>query len=323
MGIKEDLKDILTDKYISGTEIAKQLGVTRQYVSRSVKDLQEDGIQIDVDQRNGYRLSPNQDIMTVKKISSLLNTKYIGKKLYVLDEIDSTNNYAKELAKENAPEGTLVISDCQTGGKGRMGREFVSPHNAGLYYSVILRPKLAFPDSQLITSAAAVAVAETIDEVCNVNTKIKWVNDIFLNNRKICGILTEGGLSVESGLLEYAVCGIGINVFESKAYSGLENNSIATTIETETGKRFSRNKIAAVLSNKLEKNLEELHSRKFLTVYRKKSNIINQPVIVTINGEEKNAIAIGIDDNASLIVKFENDEIKHLNSGEARIRKNL
>jgi BirA family biotin operon repressor/biotin-[acetyl-CoA-carboxylase] ligase len=320
MTVKSKLKELLnTEEYISGAEIARQLGVTRSSVSKSIKELKEDGVDIDVKLKVGYKLNKYRDFLLESEISKNLHTDKIGRKLIIFDEIDSTNNYAKQLARNGEPEGTVIISDCQVKGKGRLGRDFVSPKDAGLYFSVILRPDFPMELSQLITSCAAVAVAETLDEVCNVETNIKWVNDIFLNGRKLCGILTEASVSFEAGNLDFAIVGIGINVFNKKSDMPKELDKIVTSIEEETGNRFSRNIIAAKLCDKLEEKINDIESRSFLDVYRKKSNLIGKYVLADFNNEQKKAEVIDIDDNAAIVLRLEDDKIVHMNSGEVRV----
>ena len=133
------------------------------------------------------------------------------KKLY-FEELDSTNSYLKEMAAKGAQEGTIIIANRQSAGRGRLGRSFFSPEEKGIYMSILLRPDISLERAVLITSMAAVAVAEAIEQVSGIQTKIKWVNDIFLNKKKVCGILTEAGIDAETGTLEYAVLGIGVNV---------------------------------------------------------------------------------------------------------------
>ena len=320
--VKEKVRETLRkDKFISSVEMGNEFGVTRSAVSRAVKELQSEGYDIEVKSHSGYRLIGTQDVISIKDIYSKLKTKYIAKDIMYFDEIDSTNNYAKQLARSNVAEGTVVLANTQLNGKGRLGRTFISPKDCGIYYSLILRPNLPFRDSQLITAAAAVAVSRAVDEICGTKTSIKWVNDIYLNGKKICGILTEGQLSIETGKLDYAVIGIGLNVRKPKINISDDLSKIITNIEAETGERFERNDIIAAISNKFEEILDDIDSREFLKEYKEKSNLIGRDVVIVWNGNEEDAKVIDIGEDASLIVKLADGSIRSLNSGEAKIKK--
>ena len=317
---KDKICEQLNDKeIITGTILAERLGITRSFVSKAVKELQADGVQIITKRQHGYKFAEGYDYINKKIIKENLNTKYIGSNIIVLNSVDSTNDYAKQLAKSEFENGTIVISDSQTGGKGRMGRRFFSPHNFGLYYSVLLKPEISIELSQYITACAAVATAETIDKLGDTETEIKWVNDIYLGGKKLVGILTEASIGFEECSLDYVVIGIGINVFAVRKHLPRELFNVATSIEDETGKRLSRSVLAAELSNNLEKQLDNIASGDFIKTYREKSCIMGKKVSVTKNGKEVIGTAIDIDDKAALVVQFDNGEILHLNSGEARI----
>ena len=317
---KDKICQQLNDKeFITGTVLAERLGITRSFVSKSVKELQADGVQIITKRQHGYKFAEGYDYLNKKVIKENLKTKYIGSDIIILNSVESTNNYAKQLAKSEFTNGTIIISDNQTGGKGRMGRRFFSPHNFGLYYSVLLKPDISIELSQYITACAAVATAETIDKLGDTETQIKWVNDIYLGGKKLVGILTEASIGFEECSLDYVVIGIGINVFNVKKNLPRELFNVATSIEDETGIRLSRSILAAELSNNLEKHLDNMATGEFIETYRAKSCIMGKKVAVSRNGKEVIGTAIDIDDKASLVVQFDDGEILHLNSGEARI----
>ncbi len=185
--------------------------------------------------------------------------------------------------------------------------------------SIILRPEMDIESSQLITSCVAAAAASAIDTICGTDTQIKWVNDLFLNGKKICGILTEASVSFESGTLDFAVVGIGINVRSVVNVFPEELLKTATSIQDETEKLFDRSEIIAEVITSVEKYLNELPDRKFLEEYKKRSFIIGKRVIVTKAGEKREAIATGISENAGLEVIYDDGQKEVLNSGEARI----
>ena len=210
-----------------------------------------------------------------------------------------------------------MITEKQKGGKGRLGRPFYSPEGNGLYMSVLCRPEINVDCAPLITSFTAVAVAKAIEKLSGQDVNIKWVNDVYMNGKKICGILTEAGFDFEGGTVDYAVIGIGINVLGTDFPEELIN--IATSIEKETGLKISRNDLAAEVLNNLENMSCEIKNKKYLDTYRKKSNVIGKRIKVTYGSQVFYAEALDINENAALIVKTE-DGIKTLNSGEVSIK---
>ena len=246
-------------------------------------------------------------------ISPLEISKNLQKNIQILyfEEIDSTNNYIK--TKADSPEFLTVIANSQTSGKGRMNRNFHSPQNSGIYMSILLKPKFKAENSVLITAAAAVAVSEAIESLCPVNTKIKWVNDIFINNKKVCGILTEGSLNPD-GSFNYAVLGIGINAYMPKNNFPEEIRNIAGAVFKEE-KENLRNRLISLIINNFLRYYNDLEKRDFLEIYKQKSLVLGKE-IVTPNGK---ALALDIDDNCRLSVEYKNGEKQFLSSGEISI----
>jgi len=322
MSVKENvLKELLrTDSFVSGQELAESLSVSRNAVWKAVKNLENDGYIIDAVNNRGYRLKNGYKFLSAEIIQNGLDTKEYGKNIYVLDEVDSTNNYAKKLASSGALNGTAVISDYQTAGKGRMGRSFFSPKGTGLYMSVIIRPDIDMISAQLITSCTAVAVSEAVEKLCGSDVKIKWVNDLFLNGRKLCGILTEASMSFEEKKLEYAVIGIGVNIKTSENISD-ELKSVMTSIEEETGKLIDRNYLCSEILNNLERHILNLQTRDFMEGYRQRLFIFGKRVEIIQNNIKRTGKAVDIDRNANLIVRLDDDSEITVNSGEARIIK--
>lgn len=324
MSNKEKILNILLDNkgnYVSGEDIANSLQISRNAVWKSISKLKEEGISVISSKKLGYMLPSDLDILSKEEISNALIDELKGTEIHLLNTVDSTNDYAKMLAKQDAPEYTLVVADTQTHGKGRMGRTFTSPSGTGIYMSFVLRPKASLETAQLITSCVAVAISKAIDTLCNCSSKIKWVNDIFLNDKKISGTLTEGAINFENGSFEYAIVGIGINVRSVKNIFDGELSSIATSIEDETGLKISRSRLIAEVFNNVYMQLQSIDEKSFIKEYKKRSLIVGKDVIVSENGQEVFAKAIGIDKTAGLIVQFEDGSTKVLNSGEARIRK--
>lgn len=322
MPLKDKVLAVLEEnkgKSVSGSEIARSVGMTRSAVWKAVKTLREEGYSICAVTNRGYCLSEESDFLSEPSIVPNLRTKALGRKIDVFKTIDSTNNFAKSLAQLGAVHGTTVVSEVQTQGKGRMGRDFYSPMGMGVYMSVILRPKLSVEHSLLITSCAAVAVAEAIEKVAGIECKIKWVNDIYAGGKKLCGILTEASVDVEQGGLEYAIVGMGINVQNVTFPKNLAD--VATSVKMESGKSVSRSQLAAEILNCLEECLETIRDKSFLEEYRRRSNVIGMRIEVTHNEISEEMDCIGIDEISRLLVRLDSGEEKALTSGTVRIVK--
>ena len=255
------------------------------------------------------------------KIDKELLCSQIPNKLIICDEVDSTNNVAKELCKSGESEGTIIVANTQTGGKGRQGRSFYSSSENGLYFSIILRPKIKPEDCTLITTLASVAVSCAIENTTNKNPSIKWVNDIILNDRKICGILTEAGFESSGDKLDYVILGIGINIAPPNDGFPKELENIAGAIfDGVIPKGFCESLLASIV-RAFFKYYYTLDKKEYMSEYTKKSNIIGKDVDVYIGNTVISGIATDIDDNAHLIVKDKNGNLHSFGSGEARVRK--
>ena len=305
--------------YISGSALAEKLGVSRNAVWKAVKALESEGYIIDSVTAKGYRLSKDSNHLSEHLISSKLTASVLGKRIIVLDEIDSTNNYAKELTAKDKSNGTIIVADRQTAGKGRMGRSFVSPSGKGLYMSVILRPEFSLHIAPLITSAVAVAVAEAIESLCDTDIRIKWVNDLYLNGKKICGILTEGSMDMEMRAMDIAVIGIGINVRSVEGCFDEELSKRASSIEDETGIVIDRNALCAAVINYIDIYLNRIENRSYLREYRRRELLTGNEITANVGNETITGKAVGIDRNANLMVELENGIVRSLSSGEANL----
>lgn len=239
--------------------------------------------------------------------------------LHHLPETDSTNTYCKQLARSGAPHGTVVIAEHQTGGRGRLGRTFCSPKNAGLYCSVLLRPDWNTDTLQLVTSAAAVAAAKAVDALCGCETKIKWVNDLFLGGRKFCGILTEAGFTASGGI-DYVVVGIGINLRNAGKELPEELHPIVTSIEEETGCILTPAQMAEVLLAFLDSAFSALPDREFLKEYRERSMLLGRDVAVHSGNETYPARVLDIEENAGLVIQLTDGTKRVLRTGEVSVR---
>ncbi len=237
----------------------------------------------------------------------------------VFDTVNSTNNLLKEMAKEQVTEGTVIIADSQTGGRGRYERKFFSPKGTGIYMSILLKPRLKAKDSVLITAAASVAVNEAVQKHCGKQTCIKWVNDLFLNGKKVCGILTEGSLNIETGGFNWAVLGIGINVYEPDNQFDKEIKDIAGAIEQKKQSNL-RNRLCAEIINRFFYYYENLETKEFLASYRENSIVLGKEIAVIKNESNLKATALDIDNDCRLLVRYIDGSEEYLSSGEISIK---
>lgn len=258
-----------------------------------------------------------KDVLNKMEIAQKLNIKTA--EITVLETVDSTNRYLKSVLDETTPEYTMVIAENQTAGRGRFARKFHSPEGSGIYMSILLKPQFNIGDSVLLTAAAAVAVSDAIEELSEKGTKIKWVNDVLINSKKVCGILCEGVINPETSTLDSVILGIGINVYKPENGFADEIKDIATHIFDEE-KTDRRNTLIAKVINNLEKFYKELQNRTFLEKYRERSSVIGKDILVLKGEETVPAKALEIDNNCRLKVQFKNGNCEYLSSGEISIK---
>jgi len=318
--VVEKVLEILEDnrgRSVSGNKIAQSLGVTRSAVWKAVTRLREDGYSVSAVTNRGYRLNDDNDMINEPAINAFLKTESLGRSIDIFKTIDSTNDFAKSRAHLGAEHGALIVADHQTAGKGRMGKRFHSPGRSGIYMSVIVRPKFSVEYAMAITSCTAVAVAEAIENVTGLSCGVKWVNDIYCNGKKLCGILTEASIGVEQGGLDYVVIGIGLNVSNAVFPRDLEN--IATSLRLETGKKFSRAQLIAEILNCLEKHLEEIPTHGYIDEYRRRSIFIGHDIIIRKNNAATKAKCLDIDNLGKLLVKYEDGTEAAISSGTVEL----
>ena len=318
MTVREKALEMLaTGETVEGARLARELGVSRNAVWKVMNSLRLNGYEIEAVPNRGYRLLSTPDRLNEAEIRRYLTGREIGKELEIHETLDSTNNRAKALAAAGAPHGLTVIADSQTGGRGRLGRSFFSPEHSGIYLTCILRPDCEPERAGLLTSLAAVAAARAVEKVSGADVRIKWVNDLYLNGRKICGILTEAGLGLEAGRLDYAVVGIGINV--NRMAFPPELRETATSIANETGAAPDRNRLIAEILNELEALYGDLETGAFLEESRRRSNVIGQMVTVIEGGKKYPARAVEIDGQGRLVIETEEGRTC-LNYGEVSLK---
>ena len=242
-------------------------------------------------------------------------------KLQVYDSITSTNTVLKAMAENGAEEGFCLIVAEQTAGRGRLGRSFYSPPDSGLYMSLLLRPGLQAADATAVTAGAAVAVAEAVENLAPVKAEIKWVNDVYVEGRKVCGILTEASVDGRSGQVNYLVVGIGINTRIPDGGFPEDLRSIAGSAFGQQDIPELRSRLAAEVLNRLTEYTSRLQQKEWFEEYRRRSMVLGKKIFILEPGKEpESAEAIDLDRDFALLVRTENGELRRLNSGEVSIR---
>ena len=307
---------------ISGEHLAGVLGISRNAVWKAIKELQKDGYNIVAVTNKGYCLSAENDIISIPGIKPFLSerSQFYANKIQVHKSLESTNKTAKEMAVAGAEHGTIIISDCQTMGRGRYSRNFFSPSGGGLYMSIVLRPEaMHFKNPTSVTAFAAVSVCEAIESISTKVPRIKWVNDIFIDEKKVCGILTEAVTDFESGGLDWVVLGIGINVHTRTEDFPCDLQSTATSIYPDEKMSGVRNRLSAEIINRIL-GFETLPSEtEIFEKYKKRLMVLGKKITVIQNQVEYKATAIDVDSVGHLVVKNESGERITLSSGEIRI----
>ncbi len=323
MTTKEKLLALLEDSkgtFFSGEEIARTLQVSRAAVWKAVNALREDGYTIDAATNKGYRLSPDSDILSPQGIRRFLKPEYRDLDLTVLPTVPSTNALVREKANQGRPEGCVIVACEQTAGRGRYGRQFFSPVDSGVYLSLLLRPTAYSPQqATCLTAAAAAAMCQAIEAVTGQQPGIKWVNDIFLHGKKVCGILTEAAVGLETGTLNYMVLGAGVNLYPPAEGFPEEIQSIAGSV-LEHSCPEARNRLVGEFLNRFWDFYSHPECRAYLEDYRARSLAIGRNVTVLSAGKAVSAYAYGIDDDFRLLVRYENGDTEALSYGEIRIQ---
>lgn len=309
-----------TDGYVSGQELCNKFGVSRTAVWKVINQLKDQGYEIDSVQNKGYHITKAPDVMTEEELQSCRKTKWAGQEIVYFDQIDSTNIKAKELAEQGYPSGTLVVADKQVAGRGRRGRNWDSPSGTGIFMTLMLKPEINPNNASMLTLVAALAVAKAIKDVTGLDARIKWPNDIVINGKKICGILTE--MSAQFDYINHIVIGIGINV-HNEAFPE-EISAVAGSILLESGgRRFRRAEI-------IEKTLE--HFEEYYEIYLQTEDLsaltadynallvnMNKQVKVLDPKDEFEGKAMGITAKGELIVDTWESR-KLVSSGEVSVR---
>lgn len=320
--MKEEILRLLrsADGYISGQELCNRFGVSRTAVWKAINQLKEAGYEIEAQQNKGYRLMAAPDLMTEAEIKSLMHTDWVAKEVLYFDTIDSTNTKAQELAEKGYPSGTLVVADKQESGKGRRGRSWVSPSGTGIFMTLMIKPDINPNNASMLTLVAALAVAKAITSLTGEEAMIKWPNDIVVNGKKVCGILTE--MNAQFDYINHIVVGIGINVHNESFPEEISQMASSLMIEAG-GKRFHRAQIIAETMSYFEQYYDTfLKTQDLSALVREYDELLvnrNKSVRVLDPKEPFDGKAMGITPKGELIVDTWESR-KLVSSGEVSVR---
>lgn len=308
------------DGYVSGQALCSRFGVSRTAVWKVINQLKEDGYEIEAVRNKGYLLKGGVDVLSKEEIESGLHTRWAAANIVYFDKTDSTNTQAKILAEAGAPHGTLVVADQQVGGKGRRGRSWVSPAGVSISMSILLRPEIPSASASMLTLVMALAAAEGIRKSTGLEAVIKWPNDLVVNKKKICGILTE--MSTELTEIQYVIPGIGINVNQTEIPEELR--ATGTSLYLEAGRKFNRSRIIAATMESFEKYYDRFIETADMTGLMEEYNarlvnLGNEVCVLAPSGEFR-GIAEGISKTGGLIVRLPDGTKTEVISGEVSVR---
>lgn len=317
----EKILDILknSNEFISGEVIAKELKVSRVSISKNIKKLKDMGYDIKSVTNKGYMLIKDNTLFNKFEIEKHINTKILGNKVYFFDEISSTNDYAKSLASSNEEEGAIVIADCQTNGKGRLDKKWESNKGEGLFMSILLRPSVHINNIVQITLLSGICICNGIKKATGLDASIKWPNDIVINGKKVCGILTELSAQVEN--VSYIILGIGINVNNKNFNDDLKDK--ATSIFLETNKETERANLLSYILNELEEKYLKFKEIKdftlFLPEYKSLCINLHKEARVIYKNQEIIGTVIDISPSGEIVLKTDKG-VLNISSGFVSLR---
>lgn len=309
-----------TDGYISGQELCERFRVSRTAVWKVINQLKEDGYEIEAVRNKGYHLRESSDVLTEAEILSILDTEWAGRHVAAYERTDSTNIRARYEAEKGAPHGTLVVAEEQDGGKGRRGRNWTSPAGVGIWMSLLLRPGVQAVNASMLTLVMALAAAEGVKRATGADALIKWPNDLVLNKKKICGILTE--MSTELMEIQHVIIGVGINVAQTE-FPG-EIKETATSIYMETGRKPARSLVVAEILKAFEACYGEFVRTEDMSGLMDAYNarLVNRgnEVCVLDPAGEYRGVALGINKTGELLVELPDHTVREVLSGEVSVR---
>lgn len=313
MALKDDVLKYFLDhsgEYVSGEDLAKHFDKSRAAVWKAIKSLQNQGYNIDAVTNRGYCFDSQNDVLNQQEIEKYLN---FDCKVLFYETIDSTNTQAKRLINEGENGVMLLVGEEQTAGRGRQGKSFYSPAKTGVYMTLVIHPNVELQNAVTATTATAVAVCKAIEKLTEKKPQIKWVNDVYIDDKKVCGILTEAVTDFETQTVTSVIIGIGTNINTVSFPSDVENASCI-------GEKVKRAKLVGAIANELNKIAISDYSS-FIDYYKSHSLIIGKDIVFIQNGATTNAKAVDINEVGGLVVQLQDGSIKILSSGEITIRK--
>jgi BirA family biotin operon repressor/biotin-[acetyl-CoA-carboxylase] ligase len=307
--------------WVSGEFLARKMAVSRSAIWKHVRNLKEDGYVIESSRKKGYLLRQTSDLLLADEIREGLNTNVFGKSgIVYFKETDSTNVRAKYLAGDGAPEGTVVVAEKQTQGRGRRGRSWFSPPGKGIYTSIVLRPPIPPNEAPKLTLMASVAVAEALMSLTSLKVNIKWPNDILIKGRKVAGILTE--ISTEMDRIDYVIIGVGVNVNTPRKGLPPDIRHTATSVFMETGKAFPRIALLRAYLEWLEIYYETFKTKGFdpiLNRWKHLADIIGRKISVDLMDSVRVGKVLDVDKDGFLILQDRRGTIERIISGDVTL----
>ena len=305
--------------FISGQKLSEEFGMTRTAIWKYINALKKDGYEIESISRRGYKLKSSPDLLSEIEIRKYLKTQYIGKEIINLPVIDSTNSYAK-LVAFSKEEGTIITAEQQISGKGRLGRNWSSPESTGIYMSIILKPNLDPTKVSKLTLIGAAAVCKGLKDI-GLDSQIKWPNDIVINGKKVCGILTE--MNCELNMINYIIMGIGINVNLEVDDIPMDLKEKATSLKIVKGETVDRKELLGLILNYFERLYDDFKDKEDLTetitICKENSALLGKEIQIIQNGSVRIGNAIDINKDGELVVRFD-EGLETIISGEVSIR---
>ena len=309
-----------TDGYISGQELCEKFGVSRTAVWKVINQLKEEGYEIEAVRNKGYILKGSADVLSKEELESTLHAKWAATQVAFFEETDSTNNEIRRLAEQGAPHGTLAVAERQLGGKGRRGRVWTSPAGVGIWMSMLLRPQIDPMAASMLTLVMALSTRRGIEKATGLKSEIKWPNDLVLNKKKICGILTE--MSTELMEIQYVIPGTGINVNQMEFPDDIK--ATATSLRIESGKIQKRSEIIAAIMEAFEGYYDTFIETQDMSglIEEYNANLVNlgNEVCVLDPAGEYRGVSEGINKEGALLVRLSDGTLKEIISGEVSVR---
>jgi BirA family biotin operon repressor/biotin-[acetyl-CoA-carboxylase] ligase len=319
--LKEEILKILLEGsgYISGQELSRSLQVSRTAIWKAIKQLESEGYIFEASTNKGYRLVSSPDVMTEAEVGHYLKTRYMGRRIVYLESVGSTNDEIKREAAAGAEEGLVIIAEEQYSGRGRKGRSWATSKGESIAASILLRPELSPEHAFSITPVLALSIVQGLEKEAGIKAGIKWPNDIVLDNKKLCGILTE--MNAEMDRINFIVVGMGMNINQPSFPSDISD--IATSLRVHSGEAFSRKKIIAGILNCFEENYETYKKdrlKPMIPLLKEYSVVIGKHIRLVSPDSVREGTAVDMDEQGGLIVRLDNGETIMVISGDVSVR---